>query len=143
MSTSSLGLFAAPVLALASVGCNTGTVVDPGDAAVDGNKKLVDLTDDEAKAYCDAYAKLVGGYGKTWTCRLDGRDVEVTTVKDQAECIAGFKDIPKTCPTTRSEGEGCNKAFAADPCAYVKTTPPECSRAECRKTTTPDAGSGG
>lgn len=88
------------VLLLLVVGCGGGS-----------DKKLVDLTEDEAADLCDYVAELEGG--QTSKDCGDGHQVFALS---RAACIASFDRLPSACSATVGDVEACAEAVGDDLC---------------------------
>lgn len=85
---------------LVVVGCGGGS-----------DKKLVDLTEDEAGDLCDYVAELQGGQ----TSKDCGDGSQVFALS-RAACTASFVRLPSACTATVGDVEACADAVGDDLC---------------------------
>jgi hypothetical protein len=95
---------------------------DPGPSSgLDRGKLFVDLTRDEAGAFCDWMAGRFGGYGRGVTC-ADGSTLSAR--QSMALCVNDWATANKGCPLSVGDFEDCiNGAVVKPQCPRV---PPVC-----------------
>lgn len=84
-----------------------------------GDKRVIDLSDEELEAFCERNSSLPGINVET---DCGGYTAEMNM--DKESCIADSKAYPGDCPVTVSEAEQCMQVWAADPC---NDSAPECA----------------
>jgi len=96
-----------------------GGLSQSGDAQTIGDKKVVDLTDEELDAFCERTSSLPGINVET-DCGGYTSAIEMT----KESCVADSRAYPGSCSVTVSEAEKCMEVWAADPC---NDSAPECA----------------
>jgi hypothetical protein len=116
---------ALPLLALVIGACGPDLgppLPDPGPSSgLDASKMLIDLTREEAAAFCDWTAGRFGGYGRGITC-ADGSTLSAR--QSQAQCVEDWTTANPNCPLSVGDFEECVNGGVVEPrCASV---PPVC-----------------
>ncbi|GAC1356262.1 MAG: hypothetical protein NVS3B10_05830 [Polyangiales bacterium] len=134
------------------VGCSSSGQIAPGDAGpgpgpgpsgLDGNKRLVDLTPEEAARLCDDLAAKLGGYGSKKEVPCRGGTTSVDAPKSQATCVADMTRFPKACAATVNQTEDCLRVLIDGSFCGAGAPPAECNALFDPSCATGTTGSGG
>lgn len=85
-----------------------------GDApplALDPREVIVELTEEQFGALCDAVAEAYGGYGSSVDC---GEGLSATASPDRQTCIDGSSQLPPNCTATVGDTLSCFDSIVQD-----------------------------